>query len=82
MSICGDNACEKCKYAERCVNSDIREKTNFQFMQTCSMEEMAKLIALVAGSNLLTVWRIKYHCADSDEDTVKMWLKEKHNAGK
>ena len=60
----------ECKYYE--------PMTNEEYIRSCSTEELAKTIALIAGSNILNVWCIKYHCADSDVDAVKMWLKEVH----
>ena len=62
----------------KCNGTGEIEQTNFEYMQSCTMEQLAKLIALICGSNILSVWRIMYHCADSDVDAVKMWLKQPH----
>ena len=53
-------------------------QTNEEYLRSLNTEQLAELIALICGSNILLVWRIVYHCADSDVDAVKMWLKQPH----
>lgn len=49
---------------------------NKEYMRTCSDDELVALLCELVDSRILQEWRIKYHCADSDEDAVRMWLKE------
>lgn len=56
----------------------VEPLTNEEYLRSCNTEQLAKLIALICGSNILLVWRIIYHCADSNVDAVKMWLKQPH----
>jgi len=53
--------------------------TNEEYMHTCRDDELVALLCELVDSGILQEWRIKYRCADSDEDAVRMWLKEKHN---
>lgn len=62
----------------KCDGTGEVEQTEQEYIQTCNTEQLAELIALICGSNILRVWRIMYHCADSDVDAVKMWLKQPH----
>ena len=56
--------------------------TNKEYMRTCSDDEsddeLVALLCELVDSGILQEWRIKYRCADSDEDAVRMWLKEEH----
>lgn len=61
-----------------CNGTGEVEMTNEYFLRTATTEQLAELIALICGSNILLVWRIIYHCADSNVDAVKMWLKQPH----
>ena len=83
--------CAKCKKSVGCPYADDRitgcknfvlepelKLTNEESLRQCNTEQLAELIALICGSNILLVWRIIYHCADSDVDAVKMWLKQPH----
>ena len=54
--------------------------TNKEYMHTCRDDELVALLCELVDSGILQEWRIKYRCADSDEDAVRMWLKEKHYA--
>ena len=57
---------------------DKKSMTKEDWLHTLNTEQLAELIASICGSNILRVWRIMYHCADSDVDAVKMWLKQPH----
>lgn len=52
--------------------------TNEEYIRSCSTEELVKILCDLVDSGILKDWCKKYHCADSDEDAVRMWLKEKH----
>ena len=81
--------CDDCKFVEDCVDygwdgckkftPTQKPMTNEEWLRSCNTEQLAELIALICGSNILSVWRIMYHCADSDVDAVKMWLKKPHS---
>ena len=69
--------CGHCQGTGR-VRVEGEPMTEQEWIQTADTEQLAELIALICGSNILQVWRIMYHCADSDVDAVKMWLKQPH----
>ena len=58
---------------------DNEPMTNKEYMHTCRDDELVALLCKLVDSGILQKWRIKYHCSDSDEDAVRMWLKEKHD---
>jgi len=82
--------CESCEYAQYCGATEIMrkcerhnkkvEQTNKEYMHTCRDDELVALLCELVDSGILQEWRIKYCCADSDEDAVRMWLKEVHDA--
>lgn len=66
---------------EVCNGKGIVEPlTEQEYMRSCSSDELVSILCELVDSGILQEWRIKYHCADSDEDAVRMWLKEKHHA--
>ena len=78
MSICGDNACAKCKYTDRCVNSDAREQTNEEWFANLTTEEKADVLngfVMEAYYNGLDGKIPKMHCYKD----FQHWLKEKHD---
>ena len=74
--------CRKCKNAYYVVNKEKMNKpkpiTNEENLRSCSSDELVSILCELVDSGILQEWRIKYHCADSDEDAVRIWLKEKH----
>ena len=68
----GGVPCSACNGTEEIV------QTNKEYMRTCSDDELVTLLCKLVDSKILQEWRIKYHCADSDEDAVRMWLQEEH----
>ena len=53
-------------------------KSNKEHIRTCNDDELVYLLCELVDRGILQEWSIKYHCADSDEDAVRMWLKEKY----
>lgn len=54
------------------------EQTNEEHMRSCSSDGLVSILCELVDSGILQEWRIKYHCADSDEDAVRIWLKQPH----
>ena len=52
------------------------KQTNEEWFTNLSTEEKAKAIVCLAHN--ASALAIEYHCADSDVDAIKMWLKEVH----
>lgn len=60
------------------MKNQNNSKSIKEFIRTCNDDELVTLLCELVDSGILQEWRIKYHCADSDEDAVRMWLKEKY----
>ena len=73
MSICGDNACAGCEYAERCANSDVQ--TNEERIRNCSTEELVETIFDVYMNGFPN---IKSFAVKDIKKRIRGWLKEVH----
>ena len=65
-----------------CVSCDGKGEitmTNEEYIRQCSTEELNTLLCALTDCGILNEWRTIYHCGDSDEDAVRIWLKEKHH---
>lgn len=76
MSICGENACAKCKYTDRCVNSDERPLTNEEWFCGLPTEEKACFLSVEAARAIS-----EYEKNDTKRTGMnfwKYWLKAAH----
>ena len=77
MSICGDNACAGCEYAERCANSDVQ--TNEEWFCSLSTEEKAEWLTEFAIRFIPCELTVLSKKIKTSKNNTLEWLKQPHS---